>query len=204
MASLVKIFVSFDRDIERIRYQVSISAMREVELFHAVTLASCVQLQDRWAYRVRQLIMASACGNFRTAGGQVLTRTSGLSTHERAAKLLRRLWTAGGRTLGAAWEPSWYNPDDAIRAARLLQCGNFQQISLGLGTSTAPVELRAVRNVLVHDSPSAWRKYLELFGNRRQVVSPLSYALNVDPTTGLSRLSLWMRDLRIAFAAAVQ
>lgn len=196
----------FEDDISllgrHISWALSIASINKTSTL-AIAEHATVRLQDLWSWRVRQLIVLSAIGGMSTRSGVTLRRGSGLHCRRSPVNELRRIWTPR-KEMDAHWEPKWYDPKDASRAADLLSLDNKIEIRNGLGASLAAPELRTVRNLIVHRVPDAWKKYKSSIPRPKYSLLPGEYVFDLDPSTGLTKISAWMLDLKLSLQAACQ
>ncbi len=107
-----------------------------------------MQLQTEWNLFVRGLILDSATGKYENQTGQI---ASMLTKKKISRKHVKHMLIAQYKK--RATEPDWHLPQEAIRAASLLQLSNLSDISNCLGVSPWPLDdLRYVRNYIAHQS----------------------------------------------------
>lgn len=108
------------------------------------------QLQNVWELYVRSYILLSATGHASDSSGR-LPATVPYSFRSREAARAFLLQTTGAR-----FEPSWYRPMDAIRAAQRLRIHNLTNVTAAIGSTPWPLsDLRLTRNFFAHRSQSA-------------------------------------------------
>ena len=111
---------------------------------------AAIQLQDQWSSFCRDVIVSSWRGGVVTLSGQYLAPRIGAKSESDALSDLRATYT-GRLKKSARWEPRWFDPNEAIDAARRLALPNFASVSAGIGLTPSPLdELRAVRNYFAH------------------------------------------------------
>ena len=105
------------------------------------------QLQNAWEQYVRSFILVSATGKASGPTGLLPPAVPHrYRTKEGVSHYL--LLITGDR-----YEPNWYRPIDAIRAARKLGIANYANVSAALGSTPWPLEnLRLTRNFFAHRS----------------------------------------------------
>lgn len=109
-----------------------------------------IQLQDQWSAFCRDLILGSWRGGAVTLGGARIPRRPGGASDAAALHALRATYT-GSAKRSRQWEPKWFDPIQAIDAAKRLSIPNLVNVSLGLGLTPSPLDqLRAVRNYFAH------------------------------------------------------
>ncbi|OWQ96046.1 hypothetical protein CDQ92_15060 [Sphingopyxis bauzanensis] len=108
------------------------------------------QLQNVWEMFVRNFILSSATGHAVGAAGKV-PASAPYSFRSREAVRVLLLQRTGNR-----FEPKWYRPVDAIRAATRLQIHNLTNVTAAIGSTPWPLEdLRLTRNFFAHRSRSS-------------------------------------------------
>jgi hypothetical protein len=164
-----------------------------------------IRLQDAWAVRCRAIVLASAEGLHQTRSRASLPRSPVLAHSQDPLDFLQRNWTPK-KTLGRSWEPKWYAPAEAIRAASLLKIANEAEVTNGLGAATAPEHVRVVRNVLSHSLPNTWARFRQLERALGVTVpgSPVSLATAIEPTASVPYVEFWMLEFRDSLYAALQ
>ena len=199
--NLLREYRQFDRRCTRIEgiarhavaYRFDDPLLFETYLSHAI-----VALHDAWAFRCRAIVLRSAVGGARTVSGRTLPRA-----HVRPLECLRCGW--GRRRMPRTWEPDWYIPAVAIRAATILGIANVNQITNGLGASTVAEEVRITRNVVAHSLPATWRRLrqlqLDLGHTGRE--TPADFAVLRYPAVGLRHIERWIAELRACIRVAV-
>ncbi len=118
---------------------------------------------------------------------------------------LRERW-ALNKKMSRSWEPDWFIPQNAIRAATLLQVGNELQIANGLGASTSPERLRITRNVIAHSLPNTWQRFRQL--NNDLGINPIKFpsdlVLSYNPSTTNRYLEDWIVEIELSVAIAIE
>jgi hypothetical protein len=199
--NLLREYRQFDRRCTRIEgiarhavaYRFDDPLLFETYLSHAI-----VALHDAWAFRCRAIVLRSAAGGTCTVSGRMLPRT-----HARPLECLRGRWAR--RRMQRTWEPDWFVPANAIRAATILGVTNINQIVNGLGASTAAEEVRITRNVVAHSLPTTWRRLRQLqlnFGHTGRE-TPAGFAVLRYPAVGLRHIERWIAELRACIHVAV-
>lgn len=161
--------------------------------------AAVIQLQDRWGHFCRELVLTSAVGGIRTTGGTLIGRN-----HQGRATSLSALRASfvGRQRKPAHWEPKWFDPIEAIDAARRLSVSNLATISAALGVSPSPLEeLRAIRNFFAHRGELAGKNAHATIGlvNTREMHDYLNGRL----LGGAYRYELWITTLQSMAKMAV-
>ena len=111
-----------------------------------------LRLQNEWELFVRNLILDCATGRYSDSRGPIISHLSPPAprTREIAGHRLVSLYKRRN------FEPNWYRPQEAIRAAELLRLSNYNNIASQLGLSPWEIdELRHVRNFIAHRSKSS-------------------------------------------------
>lgn len=108
------------------------------------------QLQNVWEIHVRNFILISATGRAIGGSGQIpASIPRKYRSREAACHFL--LLTSRNR-----YEPKWYRPADAIRAATTLRLANLADVAAAIGSTPWPLEdLRLIRNFFAHRSRSS-------------------------------------------------
>ena len=163
--------------------------------------AAAVQLQDRWGYFCRQLILRSAVGGASTADGHFIA----VSGDGVGSALVRLRATYKSKNIQASrdWEPKWYDPDESIAAGRKLGLANFSTIAFAIGSTPSPLEdLRAVRNFFAHRGVRA----AVTMGNRVGLTSTGEAHSHLTELQlgGIPRFEAWIVALQSMAAAAVR
>lgn len=108
------------------------------------------QLQNVWEMYVRNFILSSATGH---AVGSVGLLPASAPYRFRSREAVRAFLL---QRTGDRFEPKWYRPLDAIKAARLLQIPNLTSLTAAIGSTPWPLEdLRLTRNFFAHRSRSS-------------------------------------------------
>lgn len=163
----------------------------------AILNSVIIEAQDGWSWGCRQLVLHSATGKAMSRKGRRILRptisTGGLSP----INYLRRNWAA--KKMGSSWEPDWFLPANAIRAATILGVPNLAEITAGLGAAIVHEHLRTVRNVVAHSVPNTWTKYQKLestvFG--RNSLAPPEFVIAINPSSGRRHIFEWLEELEI-------
>jgi hypothetical protein len=163
-----------------------------------------VRLHDEWSAKCREIILQSASGAAYTRKGVLLGRSSRL-LGESPMPHLRRKWSVKGSTMKSTWEPKWYTPSEASRAASLLGLSNEATVTAALGAGTIPDDLRITRNVVVHTLPNTWNQYRSLvrrYGHPSST-TPADFVTLRNTATGLLLFDEWIDSLYLNIIAAV-
>jgi hypothetical protein len=108
------------------------------------------QLQNAWEIYVRNFILSSATGRAAGLTGP-LPATVPKMYRSREAACHYLLSVSRSR-----FEPKWYRPTEAIRAASSLGLANLVSVSAAIGSTPWPLEdLRLTRNFFAHRSRSS-------------------------------------------------
>lgn len=166
-------------------------------LFETYLCYALIALHDAWAYRCRAIVLRSAIGGVRTISGIVLP-----PMHRRPMVWLRKHW--GRKVMPPTWEPDWYIPATAIRAAQILGTANVNQITNGLGASIAAERVRITRNVVAHSLPATWKRLrtLQRMLGHTGEEPPSEFALLRDRNIGARHIDAWIADLRACIRVA--
>jgi hypothetical protein len=167
-------------------------AIFETYLSHAI-----IALHDAWAFRCRAIVLRSAAGGSQTLSRGILPRT-----HRRPSEWLSGHW--GYSPMPRTWEPRWHVPAEAIRAAHILGIANENQVTNGLGASTAAEELRITRNVIAHSLPATWARLRRLEQNLGHTgrETPADFAVLRYRNVGGRHIERWVAELRGCLRAA--
>lgn len=177
----------------------------DVYLYESHLASAIISLHDSWAVACRAIVLNSAEGGYITRGGTILQRSPVLLRHQNPLEFLQKTWSFK-KQMGAGWEPNWFIPKDATRAAHILQVQNYSQILGGLGATTHADALRHVRNVVAHSLPDTWKKFL---GDQRalgytNLLEPAEYILSRGPSgVGKRLIDEWTEDLKTGLIAAI-
>lgn len=104
------------------------------------------------------------------------------------------------------WEPHWFVPADAIRAAQLLSVANLAQITNAFGACLAAEEVRITRNVVAHSLPATWFKLRRLqrqLGHRGDE-DAAEFVMSRVGNLGPRHLHDWIADFKACLNAAIQ
>lgn len=162
----------------------------------AIQSYAVMRLHDAWARFCRRLVLRCARGKLVTAGGSYVPRSPTVRSSRSPLDALKSTYPAG-RQNWRVWEPRWFDPDQAIDAAKRLGIGNFSTVSAGLGlTGPGLNELRACRNFFAHRNEQTDHGLDDL---RARLGLPLSTPAEQLPNTtvfGGSRLfHVWCFEL---------
>lgn len=179
--------------------------IKNEKAFQGLIKLVVIRLHDEWGLKCRSIVIRSAIGSFRTRSGKILSRSSALSGNKSPLEAIRKLWTSK-RKMSRSWEPRWYEPYEASRAARLLNVGNERNLLASFGAGTSPESLRIVRNVIVHSSPNCWHKFQQFAGGLgfHPGITPVELACARISYTGERYIQSWINDLRDNIWAAVK
>ena len=200
--NLLREYRQFDRRcayIARIAQDGVAQRLANPVLFETYLSHAIIALHDAWAFRCRSIVLRSAIGGARTLSGRVLPRT-----HARPLEWLRNNW--GRRPMPRNWEPDWYIPATAIRAASILGVANLNEITTGLGTSNAADEVRITRNVVAHSLPATWNRLRALEQNLGHSggEAPADFVTLRYRRLGARHIDKWIAELRICLRTAVR
>lgn len=171
----------------------------------AIQSYAVVRLQDCWARFCRNLVLLSARGRVRTAGGATLLRSPLVHRNQSPLDALKMTYSRR-RQRWVFWEPKWFDSGQAIRAAQQLRIANFAAVSAGLGLAGHGIdELRACRNFLAHRNQLSDDE-LDPLRNRLRVPmsTPAEQLANTVVPGGISLFDEWCAELLQRAAAAVQ
>lgn len=204
----IRIGIRFDKVCKDFENLVSIALSarpRNQKIFEALIEIVLIRLHDEWGKKCRSIVINSALGYFRTRSGCILPRSPAVKYNTTPLKTLRLLWTTK-KKMDRFWEPKWYAPQPATRAARLLKVANESTILSAFGASTTPDDLRVVRNVIVHSSANCWQKYQQLAKGLGFSfdVSPVELACSLNLSKGERYIETWMNNLRNNIWAALK
>lgn len=162
-----------------------------------------IQLQDQWSAYCRDMITASWRGGCTTLGGVVIPKRAGLSSYASAVAALRATYV-GTAKKSKYWEPKWFDPVQALDAAKRLGVPNLPTLSAGLGLTPSPLdELRAVRNYFAHRGPESCDR-LQPFLGARATVALVHQHVSAPTLAGVPQLVRWVHELdTMAWAAAL-
>lgn len=108
------------------------------------------QLQNSWEIYVRNFVLSSATGYAIDSSGRL---PSSVPYNFRSREAARAFLLQMARS---RYEPKWYRPDDAIRAAQRLRIANLTNFAAAIGSTPWPLEhLRLTRNFFAHRSRSS-------------------------------------------------
>jgi len=207
---LLRFVLKYERGLARIDQIVRQGAVLRSD--YPCQCAAClshaiIALHDLWANACRSIVLTSAEGRCITRGGRRLDRPEMLDPRESAIGYLRKHWTRAGKLMPRTWEPEWYIPNVAIRAATLLNVGNLSEITDGLGATVSAEPLRVTRNVVAHSLPSTWlrlRRLQEQLGISELSRPEVFVLLRSEHGAGTQFLYLWSYDLKNALMAAIR
>jgi hypothetical protein len=176
----------------------------EKMLSDAVVASVVISVHDLWASAARSVVLQSATGNTITRTGRHLPRVTTLCGYNGPMDFLRSNWSS--KRMARSWEPDWFIPQNAIRAATLLRVANEMEITNGFGASTAPDPLRITRNVIAHSLPNTWQRFRNL--NNQMGMSPMKspadFVLSFKPRTGSRYIQDWIDEIEIAITIAIE
>lgn len=159
-----------------------------------------IQLQVEWEHFVRNVVLDSATGRFSNNGGLVV---SGLGVtpknREHAGNVLVSLYKK------RRFEPDWYLPLEAIKAATKLKVSNATDIATHLGVTPWELDdLRNLRNFVTHRSKRSAievRSSAEVEGNAK--VNPARICFTYQ-AGGIPRYVAWTRFMKYIGRQIVQ
>lgn len=162
-----------------------------------------VFLQDQWSAFCRDLVYSSWRGGCMTTLGSSLPARVGSRTNHAALIALKATYT-GRQRKSPQWEPKWFDPNEAIDAAKRLHVANLASITAGLGLSPSPLdELRAVRNYFAHRGRESTDRLKPYTGY--PVTSGAAHDLLKRRSLGGGyRFEAWVADLDVMARAAVE
>jgi hypothetical protein len=177
----------------------------EKNIADAIVERVVIALHDSFALAARNVVLESAIGNSVTRTGRQLARTAMLTGFAGPMDFLRHTW-AHNKKMPNSWEPDWFMPDNAIRAATLLKVGNEAQITNGLGALINVDRLRATRNVIVHCLPNTWQRFRDL--NKQlgfyPIRLPSNLAISYDPNTKNRFIDDWMSEIEDSITITIE
>lgn len=207
---LLRFVLKYERGLARIDQIVQQGAVLRSDYpgqYAACLSHAVIALHDLWANACRSIVLASAKGRCITRGGRRLGRPMTLDPRESPIGYLRKHWTRAGKSMPITWEPDWFVPEVAIRAARLLNVGNSTEIMDGLGATVSAEPLRITRNVVAHSLPNTWerlRRLQEQLGISELSRPEVFVVLRSEHGVGTQFLYLWSYDLKNALMAAIK
>lgn len=154
------------------------------------------QLQNFWEMYVRNFVLLSATGHAVDSGGR-LQASAPYNFRSREAVRALLLQRTGDR-----FEPKWYRPADAIKAARRLQIKNLPNFTAAIGSTPWPLEdLRLTRNFFAHRSRSSALELRAL--NWFTVGDTISVETTLMPfgAGGVPRINGWCASMKLIAAA---
>lgn len=147
-----------------------------------------ISLQHLWGQFCRELILRSALGRCETRTGRRLARAPSIK-RVRDIPLIAKVKLSGP-------ESHWEDPTFALRVAQKLQVGNYNEISLGLGSvSTHLTNLKSVRNYIVHPSDQTGKKYVQMTRSNGFIGLPPDQLLHHLLPGGATVFDTWSSDL---------
>lgn len=150
------------------------------------------QLQNVWEMFVRNFILSSATGHAVGSTGQ-LPASAPYNFRSREAVRALLLQLTGDR-----FEPKWYKPVDAIRAARRLQIYNLTNVTAAIGSTPWPLEdLRLTRNFFAHRSRSSALELRALNWFSPGDVISVETTLMRFGTGGVRRFDGWCGNMKL-------
>ena len=174
-------------------------AMKSSHPERAEAMIKCViiEAQDSWSLACRQIVLTSASGRAISRKGQTIARSSSATGGISAIDYLRLNWAT--KKMGNNWEPDWFIPANAIRAASILGVSNTPQITSGLGAAIVHDYLRAARNVVAHSLPNTWAKLraIEASISVGTFLAPTEFVTVINPRTGKRFIFVWLEELEI-------
>lgn len=154
------------------------------------------QLQNVWEMYVRNFILLSATGRATDSGGPV------------PASVPRRYRTREGvshyllQQTNTRFEPKWYRPADAIRAANQLNIANAANVAAAIGSTPWPLEnLRLTRNFFAHRSRSSASELRALNWFGPGVAIEVESTLFPFDVGGVRRFDFWCANMKLVSRA---
>lgn len=146
-----------------------------------------IKLHDQWNFRSRQIIL----------------RSYGKS-ESRMSEHIRNNWSPR-KVMDFGWEPDWHIPANAIRAGRLLNIPDLNQVQGAFGAVTRIDDIRWTRNSIVHNLPTSFTKYKVMTLNKYHLsnTSPYLLPLEINSTTGNTIYQDWCDELKFAIRCAL-
>lgn len=209
--SLLRHVLRFRADRERLDDVVAGAlAIRngEPERFRALAEWVIIALHDSWSRSCRDIVLDSARGA-RSRTGRLLPRSNVLKGYAGRCDpmtVLRSSWTTTTKTMSITWEPDWFIPQNALRAARLLRVANEIELGNGFGASAVPDHLRITRNVVAHSLPNTWQRFRALQTSLGIFVPsrPADLIMTFDAPSGLRLIEKWIRELEVSLNVAIE
>ena len=145
-----------------------------------------IKLHDQWNFRSRQIILESY-GH----------------SEQQMCEFIRNNWSTR-KKMQIGFEPDWHIPNNTIRAARLLNVADIQQIQNAIGAVTYIDDIRWTRNAIVHNIPVSFQKYYEMTLSRYGIknIPPYLLPMTLYPNTGNTFYEDWCDELASALRLA--
>ena len=150
------------------------------------------QLQNVWEMYVRNFILLSATGYAVNSVGRIPASVPyGFKSREAVRALLLT------RTRNR-YEPKWYLPVDAIKAASLLQIHNLANVTAAIGSTPWPLEdLRLTRNFFAHRSRSSALELRALHWFSPHDIIAVETTLIPFEKGGVRRFNGWCANMKL-------
>lgn len=205
--SLMRHLLRFREDRRKLEVLIGRAiALRATEphVFRAIIENVIVTLHDCWSCRCRDIVLASAVGKYVTKNGRQLSRVAALAGYGKPIEFLRHRW-AHNKVMDRTWEPDWFIPQNAIRAAKLLGVANEAELTNGFGASTAPQQLRLTRNLIAHSLPNTWQRFRDLSASLgvAPLRVPAELAVSFDTGKGMRFVHVWLDELEVSLDLAI-
>lgn len=191
-----------DFHVQRVRLErltLDALAMRtsHPERAEAIIRSVIIDAQDSWSLACRQLVLTSASGRAFSRKGRLIARPSSALRGVSPIDSLRRNWAT--KKMSNSWEPDWFIPANAIRAAGILGLSNAGEISSGLGAAIVHDYLRVARNVVAHSLPNTWVKLrtVEASVSVGTFLIPTDFVTVINPRTGSRFIFEWLDELEL-------
>jgi len=138
-----------------------------------------IKIHDQWNFRSKQVVL----NNY------------GKSDREMTQEL-RTQWSPT-KTMPATWELDWHIPSNAIRAGRILNIRNLNDVQNALGAATFIDDIRWTRNAIVHNISKSFSKYRHMILSkyRLQNIPPYQLITEINPATGNTIYQDWCDEL---------
>jgi hypothetical protein len=209
--SLSRHLVRFRTDRKRIEgvllgaFSIRIS---EPERFRALAEWIVIALHDSWSRSCRDIVLDSARGSL-SRTGRSLPRSNllrGYAGCSDPVTVLRTLWATTGKAMPNTWEPDWFVPRNALRAAKLLGVANEIELGNGFGASAAPDHLRITRNVVAHSLPNTWQRFrvMQLSLGLFVATRPAELIVTFDVQSGMRFIDKWLQELEASLNVAIE
>lgn len=154
------------------------------------------QLQNLWELYVRNFILLSATGKAASVTGPLPPSVPrNYRSREAACHYLLR-------QTRNRYEPKWYRPLEAIRAATALHISNLGQVSGAIGSTPWPLDdLRLTRNFFAHRSKNSALELRELGWFGPNDVISVETTLTPFGVGGVRRFDSWCASIKVVSKA---